>query len=90
MDFASRGQRRLKTVIGHESSNLVTLKLPGRELTRAKYYARHTTALLQLRSNQMNKQQNSIDWLEAELADTIDEDFKLELSEPALTEAIGS
>ncbi len=38
----------------------------------------------------MNKQQNSIDWLEAELADTIDEDFELELSEPALTEAIGS
>ncbi len=36
----------------------------------------------------MNKQQNSMDWLEAELADTVDEDFELELSEPALTNAI--
>ncbi len=26
-----------------------------------------------------------IDWLEAELADTIDEDYELELSEPALS-----
>ena len=28
------------------------------------------------------------DWLEAELADTIDEDIELELSEPALSEEI--
>ncbi|RUV80036.1 polyphosphate kinase 2, partial [Mesorhizobium sp. M1A.F.Ca.IN.020.32.1.1] len=28
------------------------------------------------------------DWLEAELADTIDEDYELELSEPALSEEI--
>jgi polyphosphate kinase 2 len=30
----------------------------------------------------------AFDWLEAELADTVDEDFELELSEPALTEAV--
>ncbi|WP_137045533.1 polyphosphate kinase 2 [Pseudolabrys sp. FHR47] len=30
----------------------------------------------------------SQDWLEAELADTLDEDFELELSEPALTEEL--
>ncbi|RVG62053.1 polyphosphate kinase 2, partial [Sinorhizobium meliloti] len=29
-----------------------------------------------------------IDWLEAELADTIDEDYELELSVPALSEEI--
>lgn len=29
-----------------------------------------------------------IDWLEAELADTIDEDYELELSEPTLSEKI--
>jgi polyphosphate kinase 2 len=29
------------------------------------------------------------DWLDAELADTIDEDYELELSEPALSEEIG-
>ena len=28
------------------------------------------------------------DWLEAELADTLDEDYELELSEPALSEEI--
>ena len=28
------------------------------------------------------------DWLEAELADTLDEDYELELSEPALSDAI--
>ena len=28
-----------------------------------------------------------LDWLEAELADTLDEDYELELSEPALSEA---
>ncbi len=31
---------------------------------------------------------NQSDWLEAELADTIDEDYELELSEPALSDAI--
>src|SRR5690606_20757805 len=34
------------------------------------------------------KGSGSQDWLEAELADTIDEDFELELSEPALTEEL--
>ena len=28
---------------------------------------------------------NEMDWLEAELADTLDEDYELELSEPALS-----
>ncbi|MDW6025494.1 polyphosphate kinase 2 [Mesorhizobium sp. BAC0120] len=38
----------------------------------------------------MNDQQSrsGMDWLEAELADTLDEDYELELSEPALSEAI--
>jgi len=36
----------------------------------------------------MNKGSNSDDWLQAELADTLDEDFELELSEPALSEEI--
>jgi polyphosphate kinase len=36
----------------------------------------------------MNKSSNSDDWLQAELADTLDEDFELELSEPALSEEI--
>src|SRR6478735_6059172 len=31
---------------------------------------------------------NQSDWLEAELADTLDEDYELELSEPALSDAI--
>jgi len=31
---------------------------------------------------------NGMDWLEAELADTLDEDYELEISEPALSEAI--
>ena len=31
---------------------------------------------------------NSMDWLEAELADTLDEDYELELSEPALSEEL--
>src|SRR6185369_3180420 len=31
---------------------------------------------------------NSDDWLQAELADTLDEDFELELSEPPLSEEI--
>lgn len=31
---------------------------------------------------------NGLDWLEAELADTLDEDYELELSEPALTEEL--
>ena len=30
-----------------------------------------------------------MDWLEAELADTLDEDYELEISEPALSEALG-
>ena len=29
-----------------------------------------------------------MDWLEAELADTLDEDYELDLSEPALTDEI--
>ena len=33
----------------------------------------------------MDKTNEGKDWLEAELADTIDEDFELELSEPALS-----
>ena len=28
---------------------------------------------------------NGMDWLEAELADTLDEDYELEMSEPALS-----
>jgi len=36
----------------------------------------------------MNKGSNSDDWLQAELADTLDEDIELELSEPALSEEI--
>ena len=36
----------------------------------------------------MNKSSNSDDWLQAELADTLDEDFELELPEPALSEEI--
>jgi hypothetical protein len=35
-----------------------------------------------------NLKGNGMDWLEAELADTLDEDYELELSEPALSEAI--
>ena len=31
---------------------------------------------------------NGQDWLEAELADTLDEDYELELSEPALSEEL--
>ncbi len=31
---------------------------------------------------------NDLDWLDAELADTVDEDFELELSEPALSSAM--
>ena len=34
------------------------------------------------------KQAEELDWLDAELADTVDEDFELELSEPALSDAI--
>src|SRR5215470_2056655 len=36
----------------------------------------------------MNKSSGSDDWLQAELADTLDEDLELELSEPALSEEI--
>jgi polyphosphate kinase len=39
----------------------------------------------------MNKSENDVvgkDWLDAELADTPDEDYELELSEPALREEI--
>ncbi len=32
--------------------------------------------------------ESSLDWLDAELADTVDEDFELEISEPALSAAI--
>src|SRR5215469_15406687 len=42
-------------------------------------------------SETMNKIENDRggqDWLEAELADTLDEDYELELSEPALSEEI--
>jgi polyphosphate kinase 2 len=35
-----------------------------------------------------NGSSNGMDWLEAELADTLDEDYELEISEPALSEAI--
>ena len=31
-----------------------------------------------------------MDWLEAELADTLDEDYELEISEPELSEALGA
>lgn len=31
-----------------------------------------------------------MDWLEAELADTLDEDYELEISEPALSEALSA
>src|SRR5271166_4664138 len=34
------------------------------------------------------KDHDGLDWLEAELADTIDEDYELELSEPALSTEI--
>src|SRR5262245_34635555 len=34
------------------------------------------------------KGNGSMDWLEAELADTLDEDYELEIAEPALSEAI--
>ena len=33
----------------------------------------------------MDKDREDLDWLEAELADTLDEDYELELSEPALS-----
>src|SRR5262249_9021512 len=33
-----------------------------------------------------NKHDGNDDWLEAELADNLDEDYELELSEPALSE----
>src|SRR5215468_5333461 len=36
----------------------------------------------------MNKSSSSDDWLQAELADALDEDLELELSEPALSEEI--
>ena len=36
----------------------------------------------------MNKNSSSDDWLQAELADALDEDLELELSEPALSEEI--
>ena len=39
----------------------------------------------------MGKRENDLagmDWLEAEFADTLDEDYELELSEPALSEEI--
>jgi len=39
--------------------------------------------------NDPRDQSGAKDWLEAELADTIDEDFELELSEPALSTEIG-
>lgn len=38
--------------------------------------------------NEKSEESGARDWLEAELADTIDEDFELELSEPALSEEI--
>ena len=31
------------------------------------------------------KKEPALDWLEAELADTLDEDYELEMSEPALS-----
>ena len=34
------------------------------------------------------KDSQNLDWLEAELADTVDEDFELELSEPSMSEAM--
>ena len=34
------------------------------------------------------READDLDWLEAELADTIDEDYELELSEPAMSEAM--
>jgi polyphosphate kinase len=36
----------------------------------------------------MNKSSSSDDWLQAELADVLDENLELELSEPALSEEI--
>ncbi len=36
----------------------------------------------------MHNSEDKVDWLEAELADTLDEDYELELSEPALSEEI--
>ena len=38
--------------------------------------------------NRSNDEIETQDWLEAELADTLDEDYELELSEPALSEEI--
>ena len=36
----------------------------------------------------MDDKADGTDWLEAELADTLDEDYELEISEPALSEEI--
>ena len=38
--------------------------------------------------SKLDNDRNGKDWLEAELADTLDEDYELELSEPALSEEI--
>jgi len=38
--------------------------------------------------SKLDNDRNGMDWLEAELADTLDEDYELELSEPALSEEI--
>jgi len=35
--------------------------------------------------NEVDRQPDNMDWLEAELEDTLDEDFELEMSEPALS-----
>ena len=35
--------------------------------------------------NEVDRQPDNLDWLEAELEDTLDEDFELEMSEPALS-----
>jgi hypothetical protein len=35
--------------------------------------------------SEFDKEVEALDWLEAELADTLDEDYELELSEPALS-----
>ena len=37
---------------------------------------------------ELERNSPAADWLEAELADTLDEDYELELSEPALSEEI--
>ena len=37
---------------------------------------------------ELERNSPATDWLEAELADTLDEDYELELSEPALSEEI--